>query len=35
MYFNPLPYMPILGSSDTSANKDMISKICTNWDTII
>ena len=27
--------MPILGSSNTAANKDMISKIWTNGDTII
>ena len=28
--FNPLPHMPVLGSSNTAANKDMISKIWTN-----
>ena len=33
--FNPLPHMPILGSSNSAANKDMISKIWTNGDTII
>ena len=32
--FNPLPDMPILGSSDSAAKKDM-SKIWTKWDTII
>ena len=32
---NPLPHMPILGSSDSAANKDMMSKIWTNGDTII
>ena len=26
-YFNPLPYMPILGSSNSAAKKDIISKI--------
>ena len=31
----PLPDMPILGSSDSAANKDMMSKIWTNIDTII
>ena len=33
--FNPLPFMPILGSSNSAANKDMMSKIWTNWDTVI
>ena len=33
--FNPLPDMPILGSSNSAANKDMMSKIWTNRDTII
>ena len=33
--FNPLPDMPILGSSNLAANKDMMSKIWTNGDTII
>ena len=28
--FNPLPYMPILDSSNSAANKDMMSKILTN-----
>ena len=32
---NPLPDMPILGSSNSAANKDMISKIWTDGDTII
>ena len=31
--FNPLPYMPILGSSNSAANKDMMSKILTNGNT--
>ena len=32
---NPLPDMPILGSSNSAANKDMMSKIWTNRDMII
>ena len=32
--FNALPDMPILGSSNSAANKDMMSKILTNGDTI-
>ena len=32
--FNPVPHMPILGFSNSTANTDMISKILTNWDTI-
>ena len=32
---NPSPDMPILGSSNSAANKDMMSKIWTNEDTII
>ena len=28
--FNPLPHMPILGSSNSAANKNMMSKIWTN-----
>ena len=32
---NPLPDMPILGFSNSAANKDMMSKIWTNGDTII
>ena len=32
---NPLPYMLILGSSKSASNKDMISKIRTNGDTVI
>ena len=31
---NPLLRMPISGSSDSAANKDMMSKIWTNGDTI-
>ena len=31
---NPLPDMPILGSSSSAANKDMMSNIWTNGDTI-
>ena len=33
--FNPLPDIPILGSSNTAANKDIMSKIWTNGDAII
>ena len=33
--FNPLPDMPILGYSSSSASKDMMSKIWTNEDTVI
>ena len=32
---DPLPHMPILGSLNSAANKDMMSKIWTNGDTII
>ena len=32
--FNPLPHMPIFGSSNSAANKDMMLKILTNGDTI-
>ena len=32
---NPLPHMPILGSSNSAANKGTKSKIWTNWDTVI
>ena len=28
---SPLPDMPILGSSNSAANKDMMSKIWTKW----
>ena len=35
LVLNPLPDMPILSSSNSAANKDMMSKICTNWDTVI
>ena len=31
---NPLPHMPILCSSNSAANKHMMSKILTNGDTI-
>ena len=31
---NPLPHMPILGSSNSAANKDMMSKLWKNGDTI-
>ena len=31
---NPLPDMPILGSSSSAANKGMMSKIWTNGDTV-
>ena len=33
--FNPLPDMPILGFSNSAANKDMMSKIWTNGDIFI
>ena len=33
--FNPLPDMPILGSTNSAANKNIVSKIWTNGDTII
>ena len=29
--FNPLPDMPILGSSNSAANKDMMAKIWKKW----
>ena len=32
--FNPLPPMPILGSSNSTAKKAIMSKIWTNGDTI-
>ena len=32
---NPLPDTPILGSSNSASNKDMMSEIWTNGDTII
>ena len=32
---NPLPHMPILGSSNSTLNKDMMAKIWTNGDTVI
>ena len=34
-FFNLLPDIPILGSSNWVANKDMLWKILTNWDAII
>ena len=34
MIVNPLPHMPILGSSNSAANKDMMLKIWTNGNTI-
>ena len=34
-HLNALQDMPILGSSNSAANKDMMSKIWTNGDTII
>ena len=34
LYLNPLPVMPILGSSNSAANKDIRLKIWTNGDTI-
>ena len=34
-FLNPLLVMPILGFSNSVANKDMMSKIWTNGDTII
>ena len=33
--FNPLPDMPILGSSSLGANREMMSKKWTNRDTVI
>ena len=35
MGLNPLPDMPILGSSNAAENIDMMVKIWTNGDTII
>ena len=32
--FNPLPDMPILGSSISAANKDLMSKIWNNGDSL-
>ena len=34
-WINPLHHMPILGSPNSAAKKGMMSKIWTNWDTII
>ena len=33
--FNPLPCMPILRSSNSAANKDMMSEIWIDGDTVI
>ena len=33
--FNPLPDMPVLGLSNSTVNKDMMSGIQTNEDTVI
>ena len=33
--YNPLPRMPILGCSNSTVNKDMMSKIWTSGDVII
>ena len=33
-HLNPLPHMPISGSSNSAANKDMMSKLLTNGNTI-
>ena len=35
LLMNPLPDMPILGSSNSAANKDMMLKTWTNADTVI
>ena len=32
--YNPLPHMPIFGSSNSAANKDMMSKMLKSGDTI-
>ena len=34
IFFNPLPDIPILDSSNSEANKDMMPKIWTNGDTV-
>ena len=34
IWLNPLPDMPNLGSSNSAADKDMMSKMWTNGDTI-
>ena len=34
LWVNPLPHKPISGSSNSAANKDMMSEILTNWDSI-
>ena len=33
-WVNPLPRMPILGSCNSTANKDVMSKMLTNGDTV-
>ena len=33
--YKPLPHMQILGSPNSTANRDMMSKILTNGDTFI
>ena len=33
--FNPFPHMPILASSNSMADRGMMSKIWTNEDTIV
>ena len=35
LLFNPLPDIPILSFQNSKANKDMMSKMWTNGDTII
>ena len=35
LLLNPLPHMPILGYSNSAANKDLMSNISTNGETII
>ena len=35
MYINPITHMPILDSSNSSANTDMMAKMWTNGDTVI
>ena len=34
-WFNPLPHMPVLGSSNSAANKNMDVKNMDKWGTII
>ena len=35
VFLNPLPDMPIVGSSNSKATKDMMSKIWTNGDNFL